>query len=270
MQREHSMAGTPPAKHLLGLLLALAACHSSAIGTSSSAGQEAGTGREDGGADASAGGERGLDASGDLRKVCIYNGKTYAVGQQLPGDGCTSCYCREDGYPACSTNQCPARDAATEAPAAAADGGDGPTASCSFDRTYKFHYDGGLRAFADSSTLSARNHTVSRDRHDNAPRAMCTRELPCQAADGKPSVREVMTAIGHPDVVAALMLASKPLYGGDPRPMDGVVFVFERDDGRGFMVGPGMVPPGLRALEQLLASLQTETIASPSCANLRN
>ena len=112
-----------------------------------------------------------------------------------------------------------------------------------------------------------RTFTVARDHFVNSPLSQCARELSCSEPVGG-GVAEIQQALAHPDVVAALALATKPLYGTDTRPVDGSVFVFERDDQRGFTLGTGTVPAGLRALADLLSRLETATIATPPCANL--
>jgi hypothetical protein len=108
---------------------------------------------------------------------------------------------------------------------------------------------------------------LARDHFINSLPSQCNRELPCSDPAGV-GVAEIQQALAHPDVVAALSLATKPLYGTDTRPVDGSVFVFERDDSRGFTLGSGTVPAGLRVLADLLSRLETATIATPACANL--
>jgi hypothetical protein len=144
----------------------------------------------------------------------------------------------------------------------------GPSTDCSLGRTYSFWQDGGLRAYSDRATLTPpRTFTVARDHFVNATPSQCARELSC-SEPVLAGVAEIQQALAHPDVVAALALATKPLYGNDTRPVDGSVFVFERDDQRGFTLGTGTVPAGLRALADLLSRLETATIATPGCANL--
>jgi hypothetical protein len=137
------------------------------------------------------------------------------------------------------------------------------TGACGLDRSYEFYLDGGLRVFQDKSKLSPpRQHGLTRDRRGGTL-LNCTRTFTCATADA------LTLAIAHPDVVEALKLAMPPHYGGDPRPVDGTIFVFRRDDGRGFSVGPGNVPAGVRALETLLNKVYEESLASPECAALR-
>lgn len=168
-----------------------------------------------------------------------------------------------------------ARDANVESPSADADV-DGNTTkdaavetatACAFKATYTFHDDGGLRLSADSSTLTPpRSHEIARTTGGGNP-ATCTRDVPCTSASAV-SVAAIEAAVANADVQAALAKPKGALYGGDPRPFDGTVWILARDDGRDFTVGSGDVPAGLRALETLLRQLSTETLAAPECAAL--
>jgi hypothetical protein len=165
---------------------------------------------------------------------------------------------------ACASSNTPV----TGTPDGAAPGADGPSpdvagATCALDRPYGFYRDGGLRVFQDISKLTPpRQHTLTRD-HRAGTLQTCTRIFPCETADA------LARAIAHPDVAEAMKLAMRPHYGSDPRPVDGTIFLFVRDDGRGFSLGPGDVPAGVRALETLLTKVEEESLASPECAALR-
>jgi hypothetical protein len=139
-----------------------------------------------------------------------------------------------------------------------------PTDTCTLDRRYEFFRDGGLRLFQDKSALlPPGEHQLSRDRRGGATPQSCVRSLPCDVT------AMVLKAIAQRDVVEALKLATRPHYGSDPRPVDGTIFVFQRDDGHGFSVGPGTVPVGVRDLEQLLLKVADDSLASRECAALR-
>jgi len=205
----------------------------------------------------------GCDPS-PLHSPCTYAGLRYAPGATFPSaDGCNSCSCLSDGAVACTERAC-LPDAGTSD--ARADGGGGEI--CAFDRTYNFHDDGGFVAFTDRSTLSPpRTHLMSRDHFTNALPNQCTRTLVCSDST-LVDVNEIRQALAHPDVVAALAQTTRPFYGTDTRPVDGNVFMLDRDDGRGFSVGSGTVPAGLRALVDLLHLLRAQTAAAPECAGL--
>jgi len=155
-------------------------------------------------------------------------------------------------------------DAGGSSPDAAVGPSPDVTASgCTLDRSYEFYLDGGLRVFQDRSKLSPpRQHGLTRDRRGGTLQS-CARTFDCETADA------LTRAIAHPDVAEAMKLAMPPHYGGDPRPVDGTIFLFRRDDGRGFSVGPGTVPAGVRALETLLNKVYEESLASPECVALR-
>jgi hypothetical protein len=216
-----------------------------------------------------------------LRNQCLYAGRHYVHGDTFPSvDGCAMCSCSAGGVicghracpPDASTTDAIATDASTTDSRWTTDSSVGPTdtgpARCSLDHTYRFRNDGGLVAYVDSSTLTPpRTQVVSRDRFRNSAPAQCTRDLPCYDAS-LVDVQGIQQALAHPDVVAALAMTTRPFYGTDNRPTDGAVFLFDRDDQRGFTAGGGNVPPGIRALVNLLLRLQSETAALPACSGL--
>jgi hypothetical protein len=200
----------------------------------------------------------GAGPTGDAPTACTYGGVAHAAGTTFPADdGCNSCSCAANGQIACTQRAC-------EPPLP-------PVPICSFEHTYTFRQDGGLRPFADSSSLMPpHRHTLTRDFYMNAPPPSCSRELSCADDDSSTvSAPDILQALQAPDVVAALAMPTPPFYGYDSRPSDGSVFIFQRDDGRGFTLGSGdAVPTGLRVLETLLASVTSDTLASPDCASL--
>jgi hypothetical protein len=219
--------------------------------------------------------------SAPLRNQCLYDGRHYAPGDTFPSvEGCAMCSCSAGGV-ICGHRACPPDAGTADAGATDArvtdarvtdDSSGGPidagSGRCSLDHTYRFGNNGGLVAYVDSSTLTPpRTLVVSRDRFRNAAPAQCMRDVPCYDAS-LVDVQGIQQALAHPDVVAALATPTPPFYGTDTRPSDGAVFIFERDDQRGFTAGSGNVPPGIRALASLLLRLQSETAATPACAGL--
>ena len=90
-------------------------------------------------------------------------------------------------------------------------------------------------------------------------------------------VSEVEAAIAHPDVQAALALATRPIYG-DRGIADGPSFNFTRADGRGFSAGIACnvpsatcnpIPAGVTALAQVIRMVIDQQLADASCAALR-
>jgi len=219
--------------------------------------------------------------SAPLRNQCLYDGHHYAPGDTFPSvEGCAMCSCSAGGVicghracpPDASTTDAGVTDARVTDAGAAIDSSDGPadagSARCSLDHSYRFGNNGGLVAYADSSALAPpRTLVVSRDRFRNAAPTQCMRDVPCYDAS-LVDVQGIQQALAHPDVVAALAMTTRPFYGTDTRPADGVVFIFDRDDQRGFTAGSGNVPPGIRALANLLLRVQSETAATPACAGL--
>lgn len=160
---------------------------------------------------------------------CVIDGVPFPPGTRF-SDGCNSCFCSDDGGVACTLRACPD--------------------TCTFSSSYAYRQDGGLRAYYDDHALRpARRFTTLRRHLDSDAITLCNTLVSC---DGPGGVLAIEAAISHPDVQKALASSTPPHFGGDPRPMDGSIFMFVRADGRGFTLGPGSVPGGLRALEEML------------------
>ena len=149
--------------------------------------------------------------------------------------------------------------------------------TCALGATYTYGDVGGLVAMAETTTLSPeRTWKLSRSGAGGAT-TECTQTLAtCGGADPI-DAGDVAAALEHADVVAAFALATPPLYGTDPRPVDGTVFQLRRADGRGFELGGAcggasgcVVPPaGVVALRDLLTQLRTQEVAKTGCEALR-
>jgi len=94
----------------------------------------------------------------------------------------------------------------------------------------------------------------------------CKYFMPCNSSTAV-TVPAIAAAIANADVQAALAKPKGMLYGTDPAPA-GSAWSFDRSDGRGFLVGAGDVPAGLRALETLLDKATADMLTSPACAAL--
>ena len=123
-------------------------------------------------------------------------------------------------------------------------GGSGTTGAggaggvCAFASTYTISDGGGLVAMADTATLTPPDafHYV-RDFFGRTPASSrVIRRCPRAAIAAKIDVRDVEAAIAHPDVQAALAMATVPTYGNRGI-ADGPNFNFMRADGRGFNAG---------------------------------
>jgi hypothetical protein len=226
--------------------------------------------------------------------VCLYAGVSYAAQDKFTSiDGCNTCSCSSDGAVGCTTRACAdggfSEGGVADGPRESVEGGgdtshdgsspadgtstadvsEAPAGVCSLETAYRFFDDGGLRAFYDDSRIAPpRTHTLTRKNMSASTIVDCSYEIPCSPGSAV-DLPAIQKAIGHPDVQEALAKATRPHYGSDPRPVDGTVWVFERADGRGFSLGGGNVPAGLRALETVLRQLTTETRAAPQCAALR-
>jgi hypothetical protein len=139
------------------------------------------------------------------------------------------------------------------------------SAGCSFSATYLAYDDGGNRPSVEKTLLTPpRTDTTEQVSTPIDDGSACDREVACLSASAV-TVPQIEAAVANADVQAALAQPDGTLYGSDPRPVDGTVWVFKRN-GRGFAVGPGPVPAGLTALETLLRQLTTETHSSSECA----
>ena len=133
---------------------------------------------------------------------------------------------------------------------------------------------GGLVAYVDTSAL-APCRTFSRTRTGRVPdggATSCSTELgDCGAA--AVAIGDVEAALADPDVRAALAAPTTPVYGVDSRPVDGAVFRITVS-GKSIDVGsdcaPGTrgcvpIPPGVKALENVLQAVDTQELAKPVC-----
>jgi hypothetical protein len=154
----------------------------------------------------------------------------------------------------------------------------GGTGVCAFAATYTVIDSMGL-AGADTATLTPpnsfhleRNTVVSVD----AGGGSCDPPLPACNDPARIDVRDVEAAIAHPDVQAALAMATPPIYG-NTGVADGPSLGFRRADGRGFTTQIGCdtpsptcrpIPPGINALAELLRMLLRQERMDPECSLL--
>jgi hypothetical protein len=227
---------------------------------------DAGTGA--GGAGASGGtiGTAGATGTGGTRAPCVVNGVTHPDGVEYPcspGD-CARCGCM-NGTPIVFVTECR--------------GDGGPL--CVIDATYRYGDTGGFSLYEDTTTLApARAWTRTRVSHvPDVPNGSCAVPLPCDITGESVAVEieRIKADFTDVDVQSALVMATPPTYGHDSRPVDGSVFQFLRDDGRGFVVGDtcggftGCVeaPAGVTKLIADLRALDARQLMDASCAALR-
>jgi hypothetical protein len=248
------------------MLLLAPACGSDALSPS------------DGGSDAASGPDvsPGSDlaatdtAAADTAGGCSYAGATHPVGSRFPAeDGCNTCTCLAGGGVACTEIACPPRD-----------GGSPDLATCDFSARYSYGAIGGNATFVYRTELAPGNKYTRTRTSLRAPQPAltCSPAMPpCGAQDAISAYDIEVHDLPRPDVQAALAEAQPPLYGYDPRPLDGTVFELKRADGRGFLVGDTCdgrpapcraIPAGIAQLTKRLRDLDTQQMAKPECAAL--
>jgi len=235
-----------------------------AAGTTGSGGTTGSAGTTGSGGTTGGAGTTGSGGAGG--GTCPYAGMTYPAGTSFPGlDGCNSCTCTADGQIACTDRACPS---------------DAGTPACAFDAIYRFGMTGGHVVYEDRVTLTPAASYL----HERVPRSTdpislsCAPPLPaCFTA--AITVSDVMRDVADPDVQKALASSTPPLYGSDPRPVDGNIFSFQRGDGRGFLAGGPCtgsgtscvaIPTGIVRLVATLRALDEQQLKDASCASLRN
>lgn len=152
-------------------------------------------------------------------------------------------------------------------------GAPGECSACLVAPALDWGNEGGFTAFTERSSLSPCNAYTRRRMPRGGAELECSDEVPCDGATDAVVMRDVLDALAHPDVVAALA-AAPVVYGRDRRPLDVPVFTFARG-GEAVAVGsPCMgdprcvpIPDGVRALVTLLVALDTERLAEEPCAS---
>ena len=252
-------------------------CAKDGLSTGGTGGAIAGTGgaggnRGSGGSSAATGGAMTTPDAGP--QGCVANGYTYAIGETFSID-CNTCTCTAD-HLACTGMVC-LYDARPDQPS-----GPDVASVCSLSANLTFGHDGGDVLHRDVNRLTASTFTITREYvsgvgRDGAATASCSPSLPaCGTADAV-SIATINADLDDPDVqrLWSLPLDPVPIFGTDPRPMDGTVYSIALDDGRKVLVGgqcasPGMnscryIPAGLVRLTQDLQKLATAMLADPVC-----
>ena len=129
------------------------------------------------------------------------------------------------------------------------------------------------RAFLPGGAKYRYQRTYHRDRQERT--ASCSPDLPAGAGVTPPAINK---AFAHGDVQKAFESKTPIFYGRDTRPVDGTAFEVKRTaDGRSFLIGspcstPPVVelqcteiPPGLKALRELLLKLDQQQLGHPLC-----
>jgi hypothetical protein len=215
-----------------------------------------------------------LPGSSDARQTCSLGGHEYTIGETFQDD-CNTCSCTSRGI-ACTAMFC-FHDGGPDLPRAP----DGST-TCSLAANLTFGYDGGNAIYWDLNRLTATSFTITRNYsqragRDGATTASCSPSLPACGTTGAVTVATINADLANSDVQAVWGLPQNPvpLFGTDPRPVDGAVYSIALDDGRQVQVGgqcasPTMsscryIPTGLLQLTQDLQSLAATMLADPVC-----
>src|SRR5262249_53187259 len=147
----------------------------------------------------------------------------------------------------------------------------GPCVDC-LTASISWGWNGGLVQYVDQSTLAAcraYSHTRSGGPvgQDASALPSCSSELGNRGAVPI-AVRDVERALPHTDVIAAFARPGIPIYGFDTRPVDGslhriTVGAKSIDVGNDCNASSQCtpVPPGVRALTDLLVALDTQELA---------
>jgi len=215
-----------------------------------------------------------LSRSPDAGQTCSYGGRDYLIGESFKID-CNTCTCTSSGT-ACTAMAC-LHDAGSDLPLSL-----DATATCALSANLTFGYDGGNAIYWDANRLTAttftitRNYSMRADR-DGATTATCSPSLPTCGSSAAVTIATINLDLANPDVQAVWGLPQNPapIYGTDPRPVDGAVYSIALDDGRKVLVGgqcasPAMsscryIPTGLMQLSQDLQKLASSMAADPVC-----
>jgi len=224
------------------------------------------------------GGATDLHPAGDAGRVCVYNGKTYTVGESFAID-CNTCSCSATGA-MCTAKICFGPDGAADL---------GPTidaSACSLSANLTFGWNGGDVLYSDVNRLTATRFIINRfytlrDGIDGgSANTSCTPPLPTCGSASAVTFATITSDLADPDVQSLLSqpAGTAPLFGVDQRPADGAVYSVAFDDGHEVLVGsqcaaPMMdacrdIPAGLLRLTDDLKKLATAGLADPACKGL--
>lgn len=147
--------------------------------------------------------------------------------------------------------------------------------ACALAVSMKYGPEGGLVSRIDSSTIDPpASYTLTQTFADRAamPDRQCTATIPTCARDARVVTTSDLTRVLTNPVVAAAFATTTPVFGYDPRPVDGSILVLRRPDGTSLGIGnsrPGAgVPPELLDAQTVLLRLNAQMLGDPACANV--
>jgi len=154
-------------------------------------------------------------------------------------------------------------------------GSEARDASCALALSMKYGSEGGLVSRTDSSTIDPpASYTLTQTFANRAamPDQQCTATIPTCARDARVVTTSDLTRVLTNPVVAAAFATATPVFGYDPRPVDGSILVLRRPDGTSLGIGnsrPGAgVPPELLDAQTVLLRLNAQMLGDPACANV--
>jgi hypothetical protein len=161
--------------------------------------------------------------------------------------------------------------AAAGAPACT--GAEARETACTLPLSMTYGADGGLVYRTRSSAIAPpATYTLTQKFPSSTtmPDQQCVAALPLCARDARVVTTSDLTrALANP-VVTGAFGANMPVFGYDPRPVDGTILVLRRPDGQTVGIGnsrPGaVVPPELLEAQKILWRLDEQMIADPACA----
>ena len=147
--------------------------------------------------------------------------------------------------------------------------------ACTLPLSMTYGAEGGLVYRTRSSSiapLAAYTLTQKFPNSTTMPDQQCMAALPLCARDARVVTTSDLTRALTNPVVAGAFGANMPVFGYDPRPVDGTILVLRRPDGQTVGIGnsrPGaMVPPELLEAQKVLGRLDAQMIGDPACATI--
>jgi hypothetical protein len=162
-------------------------------------------------------------------------------------------------------------------PTKACTGGEPREQPCDVPAALTFADEGGLVARSDSETLMPPSTDV-RTRMTfgaSATTKMCTTQVPRCSRDARvTTTADVTRALAAPGVAASFG-SDRPVYGADPRVVDGSVLFVTRADGKSLGIGGSCasgcarpLTPALATLGSVLHALSAQQLRDAACATL--
>jgi hypothetical protein len=147
-------------------------------------------------------------------------------------------------------------------------------AACTLGFSMTYGPEGGLVNRSDSSAIAPPAAYVLTRKFGSAtmPDQQCMAALPLCARDARVVTTSDLARVLTNAVVAGAFGTNMPVFGYDPRPVDGSILVLHRPDGRTLGIGESRagadVPPELLEAQRVLSRLDGQMRGEPACATL--